>query len=65
MEATGGCLCGAVTYTANIENARFGACHCPMCRRWTGGPLLNVRAAKVEFAGTPTVYGSSDWADPG
>lgn len=65
MERTGGCLCGAVTYTATLENLRFGACHCPMCRRWTGGPLLNVRASSVVFDGTPTVYASSDWAERG
>lgn len=64
MERSGGCLCGAVRYSAMIESERFGACHCPMCLKWTGGPLLNVRASAT-FEGTPTVYASSDWAERG
>ena len=56
MERTGGCLCGAIRYRATIDNPRFGACHCPMCRKWTGGPLLNVRASAITFDGTPSVY---------
>lgn len=65
MERTGGCLCGAVTYTATIDDTRFGACHCPMCLKWTGGPLLNVRAREVRFEGTPSTYASSAWAERG
>jgi len=65
MERAGGCLCGAVRYRATIDNERFGACHCSMCRKWTGGPLLNVRASSVTFEGEPSVYASSDWAERG
>ena len=65
MDRNGGCLCGAVRYRATIDNSRFGACHCPMCRKWTGGPLLNVRASAITFDGTPSVYRSSDWAERG
>jgi hypothetical protein len=54
-----------VTYRATIDNARFGVCHCTMCRKWTGGPLVNVRASEVVFEGTPAVYASSDWAERG
>jgi len=65
MERKGGCLCGEIRYSATLDNLRFGACHCPMCRKWTGGPLLNVRASSIVFEGTPTVYASSDWAERG
>jgi len=65
MERDGGCLCGAVRYRATIDHPRFGACHCPMCQKWTGGPLLNVQASEVVFEGTPAVYASSDWAERG
>ncbi|NNU79390.1 GFA family protein [Halovulum dunhuangense] len=41
-EKSGGCLCGAVRFTARDVPARFGVCHCPMCRRWTGSALLAV-----------------------
>jgi hypothetical protein len=36
-----------------------------MCRKWTGGPLLNVRASAISFEGTPTVFPSSEWAERG
>ena len=41
-DRTGGCLCGAVRFTARDVRDDFGACHCEMCRRWTGSALLGV-----------------------
>ncbi len=32
----GGCLCGAVRYTASGTAARFYHCHCSRCRKATG-----------------------------
>lgn len=37
----GKCLCGAIAIRAS-ENNKMDACHCGMCRRWRGGPLLAV-----------------------
>ncbi len=34
--ATGGCLCGKVTYSLLSEPARMAQCHCDHCRRSTG-----------------------------
>ena len=39
---TGGCLCGCVRFTADLTTLEFGACHCEMCRRWTGSALLGM-----------------------
>lgn len=39
---SGGCLCGAVRFTARLDRTTFGACHCVMCRRWTGSALLGI-----------------------
>jgi len=39
---TGGCLCGAVRFEVNLTKREFGACHCEMCRRWTGSALLGI-----------------------
>ena len=37
----GGCLCGAVRYELAAEGAfDAGYCHCSMCRRSTGAPVL-------------------------
>jgi hypothetical protein len=33
---SGGCLCGAVRYTATGEAVRFYHCHCQRCRRASG-----------------------------
>lgn len=65
---TGHCLCGAVSIRAEAISNHVGACHCSMCRRWGGGPLLATPCGDaVTFGGEQniTVYGSSDWAERG
>lgn len=42
LEREGGCLCGAVRFTARLTGTNFGVCHCPMCRKWTGSALLGI-----------------------
>ena len=67
-EYEGGCLCGAVRVVARLANTSVGACHCSMCRRWGGGPLMAVECgASVQFDGRDqiTVYASSAWAERG
>ncbi len=39
---SGGCLCGAVRFTAAPEKIEMDVCHCSMCRRWTGGAFMAV-----------------------
>lgn len=65
FEKHGSCLCGAVKLSINVEKASVDACHCSMCRKWGGGPLLSVHcAAPVTFtAGQPVIYDSSAWAE--
>lgn len=61
----GNCLCGAVSITAP-DTTRVSACHCEMCRRWGGGPLLAVHCdASVEIEGHNNIscFSSSDWAE--
>jgi hypothetical protein len=67
MSATGKCLCGAVTFTADDVETHVHACHCGMCRKWTGGPMQAAQVGKVEFAGADNIktYASSDWAERG
>lgn len=63
----GQCLCGAIHLTLSLDNASVSACHCSMCRKWSGGPLMVVHSAQpLCFSGAqPTVYDSSGWAQRG
>ena len=65
-ELTGHCLCGAVHVTLHEPGHEIGACHCGMCRRWTGSAfmVLPVPADKITVTGLEAVktYASSDWA---
>ena len=67
MDATGHCLCGAVTYSAEEVQTDIHSCHCGMCRRWTGGPALAAGVGKVTFSGSEYIvrYASSAWAERG
>lgn len=62
---TGGCLCGAVRFKAERRSSRVGACHCGMCRRWSGGLYMAVACEGLEFTETAALgrYVSSDWAE--
>ena len=67
FKASGTCLCGNVTYTTSLK-AGAGACHCAMCRKWSGGPYMAVHATgKVIFHGEQHIgrYSSSPWAERG
>lgn len=64
----GNCLCGAVTVSAKVENKNIGACHCEMCRRWGGGPMLAIDCGNnISFNGEENIasFQSSDWAQRG
>lgn len=64
----GHCLCGSVTITAAHSGNDVGACHCHMCRRWGGGPFLELNCgSEVVIDGNEhvTVFNSSAWADRG
>ncbi|MBL9063008.1 GFA family protein [Tabrizicola sp.] len=67
IERAGGCLCGAVRFRARLTGTNFGACHCPMCRKWTGSALLGmtVPEGNVEWTGLDHVARrqSSAWGE--
>ncbi len=64
---TGHCLCGAVKFTLKEAHTSFAACHCGMCRRWSGGVHFGLQTdeAGVSFENDETiqVYQSSEWAE--
>jgi hypothetical protein len=63
MTWTGGCLCGAIRYEAEVEATENWYCHCRMCQKATGGavstsaivPKANLRITR----GQPKFYRSS------
>jgi hypothetical protein len=65
----GGCLCGAIRYRAASPPIRGVLCHCSMCRRHSGAPVLafvHFRAADFAWIrGTPARYRSSAFAERG
>lgn len=65
---SGRCLCGAVSFTSSSLSTRVSACHCAMCRKWGGGPFMEVDCGSdIDFEGVDAikVYNSSDWAERG
>ncbi len=65
---TGSCLCGAIKITAQNTNSQVGACHCSMCRKWSGGPFMAFNCnSDVSFEGEEniSIFKSSDWAERG
>lgn len=46
---TGRCACGAVAFEAEVESG-YSVCHCALCRRWAGGPVMQVPARAVRFS---------------
>jgi hypothetical protein len=66
-EKTGRCLCGKVRFVAGDVKTHHHACHCGMCRRWTGGPMMAASVGSMSFEGEDQItrYDSSDWAQRG
>jgi len=68
IKQTGSCLCGTVRFTANKSSKKVGACHCDTCRKWGGGPFMEIDCGSdISFEGEEAieVYNSSDWAERG
>ncbi len=64
---SGRCLCGAVCLSGQSTN-EVGACHCKTCRRWSGGPFMEVNCGTdlaIEGADHVSVFDSSEWAERG
>ena len=61
---TGGCLCGAVRFESIEPPYNAGYCHCEICQRSTGAPVLAwvsyPTASFVYTEGEPACYASSD-----
>jgi hypothetical protein len=59
----GGCLCGALRYRVSADPVDTGYCHCSLCRRSTGAPVLAFASFPVDsftyVDAEPAIYNSS------
>jgi hypothetical protein len=61
MIATGGCLCGAIRYTASGPPRLAGLCFCGDCRKASGSgfmPFMGYDAGQLQVSGTPKQHRS-------
>lgn len=62
----GHCLCGAIRYETDAVPTHETLCHCSMCRRAAGAPMVGwftvPRGAYRVVAGAPAIYRSSPHA---
>jgi hypothetical protein len=59
MKIDGGCHCGNISYTAEVDPDKVGICHCTDCQTLSGTAFrVSVAAAKEAFhlTGEPKIY---------
>ncbi|MCX7141818.1 MAG: GFA family protein [Proteobacteria bacterium] len=59
MHIDGGCHCGAISFTAEINPSRVMVCHCADCQVLSGAPFRAVVAAPIDalaVSGTTKSY---------
>jgi hypothetical protein len=64
---TGGCQCGAVRYALMAAPHHVSACHCRMCQKASGGPIMAFARVKKDqlrwTRGRPAAFRSSSLAE--
>jgi hypothetical protein len=60
---SGGCLCGALRFEATADPTEIGYCHCRLCQRSTGAPVLAYASFPLAsfryVSGIPARFASS------
>ncbi|WP_306253559.1 GFA family protein [Parvularcula sp. IMCC14364] len=64
---TGKCLCGKVSFQAQIEARHAGVCHCTMCQKWAGGITILTECQNLKVDESPELglYRASEWGERG
>jgi hypothetical protein len=66
VNASGGCLCGAVRFSVKGRPIRMAQCHCRDCQRASGtGHMSNAIFNEADVAITGTTASSASTADSG
>jgi hypothetical protein len=67
MSRTGSCICGAVRFHITAPVTEVNACHCSMCRKWSGGVFMGLLipqdGVQIEGQDAMRLYTSSPWAE--
>lgn len=60
MKIDGGCHCGNITYTAEVDPESAGICHCTDCQTFSGSAFRTVVVAQKSafriVTGEPKIY---------
>ena len=59
MQIEGGCHCGLISFSAEVDPSRVMVCHCSDCQVLSGAPFRAVVAASIDkftLRGTPKSY---------
>jgi hypothetical protein len=67
MKAAASCICGGVKIEADVGSS-VGACHCELCRKWGGSPLLALDGGTgltIDGEENIATYPSTAWAERG
>ncbi|XBS71414.1 GFA family protein [Acerihabitans sp. KWT182] len=67
-KVTGTCLCGNIHFSATLSDYHVSACHCGMCRKWSGGVFLSLDvkdSLEITQGESLGLYASSEWAKRG
>jgi hypothetical protein len=63
MHHAGGCLCGTLRFASSVDPIDTGYCHCRMCQKLSGAPVLawaSFAAEQLSYVkGRPKIYRSS------
>ena len=66
-ELNGACLCGACKVVITPAEDHMHACHCDMCRAWTGSAMMAVKVdpGNMQIEGPVRIRATSPWAERG
>jgi len=59
MNITGGCHCGEIAFSTDIDESKVALCHCEDCQKMSGAPyrgLVFAEHAKLQLTGNIKEY---------
>ncbi|HEY5775895.1 MAG TPA: GFA family protein [Xanthomonadales bacterium] len=63
MQASGGCFCGAVGFTAKLPSKWCAHCHCSMCRKTHGAGYVTWVGFEADQVSITDGEGQLNWFD--